>query len=232
MKRLIQISDCHIDDNPESMGVDTHNNLKKIVHKINTIDFDTLLISGDLSHNGTLNSYELLSDILSPLNNDLVIISGNHDDTKNINQLFSKNLVNSFYLDNWEIIITDSVQQSKTSGYLTQAELSKLDYSLKNSKAKYNIIVLHHPPVSMQSNWDDALSLINPDEFFSIVDKYPKIKAILWGHAHQAGEFSHEKIKLIACPSTAVQFDNEKRIGFNQYTLYDNGNLEFDTQWL
>ncbi|MBT7412273.1 MAG: 3',5'-cyclic adenosine monophosphate phosphodiesterase CpdA, partial [Candidatus Thioglobus sp.] len=28
---LIQISDCHIDDNPKSMGVDTHSNLKKII---------------------------------------------------------------------------------------------------------------------------------------------------------------------------------------------------------
>jgi len=50
---LIQISDCHIDDNPKSMGVDTHSNLKKIIDKITTVNFDTLLISGDLAHNGT-----------------------------------------------------------------------------------------------------------------------------------------------------------------------------------
>jgi Icc protein len=54
----------------------------------------------------------------------------------------------------------------------------------------------------------------------------------LWGHAHQEKEFKRGKIRLISCPSTALQFDSEKRIGFNRYTLYDNGNLKYDTQWL
>jgi Icc protein len=229
---LIQISDCHIDDNPKSMGVDTHSNLKKVINKINTLDFEKLLISGDLAHNGTLNSYQLLKEILMPLQDNLIIMPGNHDNAKNLNLLFSQNLISNFSLGNWEIITTNSVQQSKTSGYLTKNALSTLDASLKNTEAKYNIVVLHHPPVPMQSNWDDALSLKNCDEFFSVIDKYPKIKAILWGHAHQEKEFKRGKIRLISCPSTALQFDSEKRIGFNRYTLYDNGNLKYDTQWL
>lgn len=214
------------------MGVDTHSNLKKIIDKITTVNFDTLLISGDLAHNGTPESYQILKEILSPLQNNIVVMPGNHDNAENLSQLFGKNLAPNFSLGDWEIITTDSVQIAQTSGFLTQNTLLNLDLSLKNTKAKYNVVVLHHPPVPMQSNWDDTLSLKNCDEFFSVIDKYPKIKAILWGHAHQATDFKREKLKLISCPSTALQFDNEKRIGFNHYKLYDNGNLEFDTQWL
>jgi Icc protein len=229
---LIQISDCHIDDDPESMGVDTHANLKKIIKIIAKKHFDTLLISGDLTHNGTQNSYRLLQQILSPIQSNLVIISGNHDNVENLNKTFAQNLIHKFSLGDWEIITTDSTQESKTSGYLSKQELTKLDQALQETTAKYNIVVLHHPIVSMQSNWDDALSLENSDELFNVINKYPKIKAILWGHAHQASEFNNNNVALISCPSTALQFDGEKRIGFNNYTLHDNGNLEYRTQWI
>jgi len=229
---LIQISDCHIDDDPESMGVDTHANLKKIIKVIATKHFDTLLISGDLTHNGTQNSYRLLQQILSPIQSNLVVISGNHDNVENLNKTFAQNLIHKFSLGDWEIITTDSTQESKTSGYLSKQELTKLDQALQESTSKYNIVVLHHPIVSMKSSWDDALSLENSDELFNVINKYPKIKAILWGHAHQASEFNNNNVALISCPSTALQFDGEKKIGFNHYTLHDNGNLEYRTQWI
>jgi Icc protein len=53
MKHFIQISDCHIDDNTQTMGVNSHENLTKVVDKITTLQSDALLISGDLTHNGT-----------------------------------------------------------------------------------------------------------------------------------------------------------------------------------
>jgi Icc protein len=84
----------------------------------------------------------------------------------------------------------------------------------------------------MESNWNDELSLKNPKELFAIIDKYPKVKAILWGHAHQAKEFRHNDIKLISCPSTALQFNEEKRIGFNHYFLGKNGELTYKTCWI
>jgi hypothetical protein len=33
MKHFIQISDCHIDDNTQTMGVNSHENLTKVVDK-------------------------------------------------------------------------------------------------------------------------------------------------------------------------------------------------------
>jgi len=92
------------------MGVDTHSNLKKIIDKITTVNFDTLLISGDLAHNGTPESYPILKEILSPLQNNIVVMPGNHDNAENLSQLFGKNLAPNFSLGDWEIITTDSVQ--------------------------------------------------------------------------------------------------------------------------
>jgi len=229
---LIQISDCHIDDQVESMGVDTHANLTSVIDAVAKYNCDTLLITGDLTHNGTLNSYQVLQQMLAPIKSDIVVLSGNHDQIDNLNQIFSKQLISKFSLGDWEVVIIDSTQASKTSGYVTKQALHQLDQDLQNSKAKYNIVALHHPIVSMQSNWDDSLSLENADELFNVMNKYPKIKAVLWGHAHQASEFNNNDVALISCPSTALQFDNENRIGFNQYTLHSNGKLEYSTQWI
>jgi hypothetical protein len=43
MKHFIQISDCHIDDNAQTMGVNSHENLIKVVDEIVTLQSDALL---------------------------------------------------------------------------------------------------------------------------------------------------------------------------------------------
>lgn len=229
---LIQISDCHIDDQVESMGVDTHANLASVVKAVTKHNCDTLLITGDLAHNGTLNSYQVLQRMLMPIKSRIVVLSGNHDQIENLNQVFSEQLISKFSLGNWEIITIDSTQISDNSGYVNKKALDQLAQDLQNSVAKYNIVALHHPIVSMQSDWDDSLSLENADELFNVMNKYPKIKAVLWGHAHQASEFDNNDVALISCPSTALQYDNEARIGFNHYRLHDDGKLEYNTQWI
>ena len=171
---LIQISDCHIDDQVESMGVDTHANLASVVKAVAKHNCDTLLITGDLAHNGTLNSYQVLQRMLMPIKSRIVVLSGNHDQIENLNQVFSEQLISKFSLGNWEIITIDSTQTLDNSGYVTKKALDQLAQDLQNSVAKYNIVALHHPIVSMQSDWDDSLSLENADELFNVMNKYPK----------------------------------------------------------
>ena len=236
MNQFIQISDCHIDDTPDAMGVNTHQNLEKIINKISTVEHQMLLITGDLTHNGTIGSYQTLKQILAPLQSELLVIPGNHDDQENLNQTFCDQLLQQKKIGNWELFSIDSVQTNKTSGFVTQKALNQLDQQLSQSSALYQIIVLHHPIVPMDSDWDDALSLENPNDLFNIVEKHPKIRVILFGHAHESSEFFKDNITIISCPSTALQFNgrnNEKdKIGFNHYTLFDDGKFSYQTLWL
>lgn len=232
MKHFIQISDCHIDDNAQTMEVDSHINLAKVVDKIVTLQSDALLISGDLTHNGTPHSYKKLKEILTSIETDIFVIAGNHDDSNNLASEFGACLFDCITLGAWDIINIDSVQLGKTSGFVTKNALTTLDKQLQHSNAKYNLIVLHHPIVPMNSAWDDALSLENPQDLFAVLDKHPKIQAVLFGHAHESAEFDKNGLKIIACPSTATQFNDERRIGFNYYTLFDDGCLDYETQWI
>ena len=229
---FIQISDCHIDDEILVMDVNSTANLELVLSDIKNREFDALLISGDLTHNGTSHSYAKLQKQLKTIDADIHVMPGNHDNKYNLSSTFNTELQNTFQLGDWQIITLDSVQINKVSGLLTEEQLHFLDETLDRTLAKYNIICLHHPVVSMNSDWDDELSLENPEDLFEIVERYSKVKAILWGHAHQSEAFEHKGISLFSCPSTALQFNGPDNIGYNHYTLHSNGKIECKTHWL
>ena len=231
-KSFIQISDSHIDDDKLVMGVDSQANLGAIVSVISQKNYDALLISGDLAHNGTLESYQILQKILDPIETEIYVLPGNHDDLSNLSQVFNKSYLCNFTIDCWEVITIDSVQAGKVSGRLSDEQLYSLSQEISSSSAKYIILCLHHPPVSMQSDWDDEMSLENPEDLFAVIDQYDNIKAVMWGHAHQSSEFNRNGVKLFSCPSTALQFNGSSSIGYNHYTLNDNGEIYCKTQWL
>ena len=231
-KSFIQISDSHIDDDILVMGVDSQANLGAIVNMISDQNYDVLLISGDLAHNGTLESYQKLRKILNPIETKIYVLPGNHDDLSNLSQIFNQSFLCNFSIGCWEVITIDSVQVGKDSGRLNDEQLHSLSQQISSSRAKYIALCLHHPPVSMQSDWDDEMSLENPDDLFAVIDQFDNIKAVMWGHAHQCSEFNRNGVKLFSCPSTAVQFDGQPGIGYNHYTLNDDGEIYYKTQWL
>jgi len=229
---FIQISDSHIDNDKLVMGIDTQANLGDIVSMISNKNYDALLISGDLAHNGTLESYQKLQKILNPIETKIYVLPGNHDDLSNLSQIFSQSYLCNFILGCWEVITIDSVQVGKVSGRLNDEQLNSLSQQISSSSAKYIALCLHHPPVSMQSDWDDELSLENPEDLFAVIDQFDNIKAIMWGHAHQCYKSNRNGVKLFSCPSTALQYDGQPGIGYNQYTLHDDGEIYCKTQWL
>ena len=231
-KSFIQISDSHIDDDKLVMGVDSQANLGAIVSTISNHYYEALLISGDLAHNGTLESYQKLRKILNPIETKIYVLPGNHDDLLNLSQVFNQSFLCNFIIGCWEVITIDSVQVDKKSGRLNDEQLHSLSQQISSSSAKYIALCLHHPPVSMQSDWDDEMSLENPEDLFAVIDQFDNIKAVMWGHAHQCSESNRNGVKLFSCPSTAVQYDGQPGIGYNHYTLNDNGEIYCKTQWL
>jgi len=231
-RSFIQISDSHIDNDKFVMGVDSQKNLRAIVSNISKYYFDALIISGDLAHNGTLESYQKLQKILKPIESKIYILHGNHDDLSNLSQIFNQSSLNNFIIGCWEVISIDSVQVGKVSGRLNDEQLHALSQKINTSSAQYIALCLHHPPVSMESDWDDTLSLENPEDLFAVIDQFDNIKAIMWGHAHQCAEFNRKGVKLFSCPSTALQFNGQSGVGYNHYTLNDDGEIYCNTHWL
>ena len=121
----------------------------------------------------------------------------------NLSQIFNQSSLCNFIIGCWEVITIDSVQVGKVSGRLNDEQLHSLSQQISSSSAKYIALCLHHPPISMQSDWDDKMSLENPEDLFAVIDQFDNIKAVMWGHAHQCSESNRNGVKLFSCPSTA-----------------------------
>ena len=86
----------------------------------------------------------------------------------------------------------------------------------------------------MQSRWLDKVGLANADEFWSVIDSHPQVKAVTWGHVHQPFEGLRRKVRLLATPSTCAQFqprsndfviDNQPP-AYRLLTLHSNGAID------
>src|SRR5512145_2198058 len=49
-----------------------------------------------------------------------------------------------------------------------------------------SLVLLHHPPVPMDSPSMDELGLLDGPELSALVARHPRIRGVAWGHAHQA----------------------------------------------
>lgn len=239
--RILQLSDIHLFANPEKtlLGIKTNENLALIINMIKQDSFkpDLIILSGDLSQDGSDESYQHLVAAFHDIKVPIYWVAGNHDNlavmTQSLQDKFNseKSILTA---TGWQIILLNSAQIGKVWGYLTEKELQYLYECLDKPNYKYAMIVMHHQPVPVGSNWLDALGLTNADELLKIIPKYLRIKALVYGHVHQEYSIEQQGIHFIATPATAIQFlprsndfalDTVNFPGYRCFELYDNGEI-------
>lgn len=68
------------------------------------------------------------------------------------------------------------------------------------------MILLHHHPMPSGCTWLDQHSLRNSHQLAERVKDHPQIKMMLCGHIHQEMDEMWNGIRLLATPSTCIQF--------------------------
>jgi 3',5'-cyclic-AMP phosphodiesterase len=112
----------------------------------------------------------------------------------------------SFVQGNWVFLFLNSVIPGENGGELSQGELEFLDQELGRFADKHALVCLHHNPVSVGSAWLDTMMLASPDAFFAVIDRHPHVCGILSGHVHQEFETRRGEVRIMATPSTSIQF--------------------------
>ena len=93
---LIQITDTHIFGNSDLrlVGTDTRDTLLKVLKKVSeTKNVSRLIVTGDVSMDGSENSYEWISRQLEGTGKDFWVLPGNHDDIQKWSLVFPQHLV-------------------------------------------------------------------------------------------------------------------------------------------
>ncbi|AZZ94418.1 3',5'-cyclic-AMP phosphodiesterase [Hahella sp. KA22] len=237
---VIQVTDSHLRREPDGtlLGMNTRRSLDAVLSLVraNHENPDFVLATGDIAQDGSTEAYECFHEKMQPFQCPVYWFSGNHDDPG----VMAKAVRNPECLAKvkifgpWKLIFLDSSVRRKVYGKLAKKELQLLKAELEKDQDKHVIICFHHHPVDVDCAWLDTIGLHNRDDFFAVIDGYEHVRLILWGHIHQEYDQMRNGVRLLATPSTCVQFKpysedfavDTLAPGYRWLKLYPDGRVE------
>lgn len=239
-KRFIQISDCHLGPltSEALLGLNTdeslHDVLALIAEKESNVDY--MVCTGDIASAGHESCYRrFVSIVRQYFSEPLAWLPGNHDSAEIMSSITLPQVPEARLVEqgNWLILLLNSVVPFKVHGNFEQGELDYLEQILSANPDKHIMVMLHHQPVLVGSKWIDQYILRNADAFFAVIDRFPNVRAVVWGHVHQDFTGQRNGVALIATPSTCVQFKplcddftvDTLMPGYRWFDLHDDGTL-------
>jgi 3',5'-cyclic-AMP phosphodiesterase len=241
---IVQITDTHLYATDTTLfDCSTRTSFNAVVEKIKSLQPqpDLLLLTGDISQDETVESYEYLQTQLEPLGISTYWLPGNHDIPHLMNQILGKKPFSnqkSLQIGNWQLILLNSAVAGKVEGYLCLEELKWLNEQLQQNSDRPTLIAVHHHPLDINSAWMDKFKLQYAEDLFSILEIYSQVRLVIFGHIHQEFSQKYQNIDYFACPSTCVQFiPNSPELmldtltpGFRLITLQPDGNFTTQVQ--
>jgi len=213
--RIAQITDFHLLADPARtmMGINTEHSFLAVLDLAWRQHPDTrlFLMTGDLAQDPTAATYRRLRGHLDVLPVPCYGLPGNHDEPALMRQALADGqgpigFQSQILLDGWQIVCLDSTIPHDPGGCLGQAQLDLLETHLAAQPRRHALIALHHSPLPTGAAWLDTMKLANDEALFALIDRFPQVKAVVYGHIHQAMDIDRSGVRLLACPSTCFQF--------------------------
>lgn len=209
---LVQLSDSHLlaETGGRLLGMDTQDSLQRVIERVREEQpqIDLVLATGDLSQDGSEASYARFREMTSVIPAPTRWLAGNHDEAPAMQAAcVGTNLLEPVVdVGNWRIILLDSSIAGAVPGFLGDRQLALLERALSEAPERHHLVCLHHHPVPIGSRWMDPIGLRNPDALFAVLSRFEQVRGMLWGHIHQEFDQCRNNIRLLASPSTCVQF--------------------------
>ncbi|MGD8170935.1 3',5'-cyclic-AMP phosphodiesterase [Vibrio sp. TRT 21S02] len=239
--KLLQITDTHLfaPDDGSLLSVNTQDSFHAVVDAIveSGSIFDVVLATGDISQDHSEESYQRFEKGIEPLEKPCLWLPGNHDYKPNMGAILpSTQIKQSEHVllgEHWQVVLLDSQVSGVPHGRLSDQQLQLLDEKLEQYSERYTLVLLHHHPLLVGSAWLDQHSLKDADNFWQIIEKYNNVRAVLCGHIHQDMDKLHNNVRVMATPSTCVQFKpnsqnfalDRQSPGWREIELYEDGTI-------
>ena len=207
--RLVQLSDCHLPLDPQTTyrGLSADRNLASLLPAVRRWQPDWLLLTGDVSEDGSAAAYGRASARLSTLGAPVLALPGNHDDPAVMRPFFPSGCWDgplSVEARGWQLVLLDSNRPGQVSGRFSDANLDALERCLRASEAAHVLLALHHQPVPVGSAWIDRYPLEDAAGFWALVEKHPRVRCVVWGHVHQDFHQHRDEVLLLGAPSSVA----------------------------
>jgi Icc protein len=227
--KILQLTDSHLfaNDNQEIFGVKTNLQFYRLIDFIRQqkLEFDSIFLTGDMSQDCSVKSYEILIHQLTPLAKPVYWIPGNHDKVHVMREVLSQNklfkCVDHAILDGWAFVFLNTVKggfsnwllhylfkKQDPRGALNTKRLELLKKLLTKLPPKLPVcLVMHHHPAPVGNPLIDKYMLEKHGLFWeTLVQTHRPINLIMCGHVHGAYDIQTHNTRLISSPATCLQF--------------------------
>lgn len=243
--RLLQITDPHLLADPQGSlrGVQTRASLQRVLAHARSFvrSADAVLCTGDIVNDEPA-GYRHFAELLGELGLPIYCLPGNHDRPELLKAALAQapfQVGGHVDLGNWRIILLDSCVAGRNSGCISAAELLRLRHALVDG-ARYAMVCVHHHPVSVGSHWLDQLGIENAAELLALLDNAPQVRVLNWGHVHQGFDAVRGAMRLLATPSTCMQFKplsnlfavDDRPPAYRRLTLHPDGTIDTEIVWV
>ena len=245
---ILHLTDTHLsgDDSLHYGVVDTEAALSRALDQFSTIEeLDLLVLSGDLSDDGSPRSYQILRSIVEPWaaarGACTVYAMGNHDLRGSFRQVLGSghgpgpSAVHPTSSSNspvdavssvgpWRIVTIDSSVPGAGYGELGSDQAGWLAEVLATPAEAGTVLIIHHPPVPASTALLQALELYNPEDLLDVVQD-SDVRVILSGHYHHPLRQSFAGIPVIVSPAIANAADVLAPAGTERAMIGSGGTL-------
>lgn len=177
-------------------------------------DADLLVITGDLTDDGSAEAYATLARRLEAVGLPHRLLLGNHDTRAGFGATFPQAPVDEAgfvqsVLDTAEarLIFLDSLHDGRVTGLLCDERLVWLDARLAEAAGRPAVLFMHHPPFGIGQPSLDRY-VLEPESaaaLAALVLRHGQVRQIVAGHVHRPCHGLWKGIPVTTVPATAHQ---------------------------
>ncbi|MBS1861040.1 MAG: phosphodiesterase [Actinobacteria bacterium] len=210
---LLQISDTHLGAAWDES--DPEDGLRAAVAAILALPQrpDALLVSGDLTDNGTPEEYARVRELLAPLGLEPHVIPGNHDLRGPLREAFGlpgegdEHASHVADLGPLRLVCLDSIIPGAEGGALDGGRIEWLDAALGADRETTTVVAMHHPPLRTEIPTFERIGLA-PESIAAlaaVLGRHPQVVRLLAGHVHRMIVAELAGRAVLTVPSTYLQ---------------------------
>jgi 3',5'-cyclic-AMP phosphodiesterase len=174
---------------------------------------DAVLVSGDLTHGGTDEQYEIVHEMLMRLRTPTYVLPGNHDDRDRLRRHFGLTgdagapILQAIDLGPLRLVALDSTRPGADGGQLDAERLAWLDRTLAEAREQPTLLAMHHPPLlTGVPPWDEiGVPAAERRALGEVLARHRQVRRVVAGHMHRTIVAELAGRAVLAIPSTYLQ---------------------------
>lgn len=208
--RILHLSDIHIGpvEGPNSRGIDARESLRRMLAGLDSVpDVGAVVVSGDVADDGSTEAYtaarDMVREFAAPRRAPVVFCTGNHDERGAFAKVLGSGhlgadggdlataVVDSpegeraavSVIGGHRFVTLDSLVPGKVYGRIGPRQLDWLREVLAEPAPHGTVVVLHHPPVTLEVEVQQALGLQDGAALADAL-RGSDVRLVLCGHFH------------------------------------------------